>query len=179
MPTYNKAHDKNSVQFDACIQVAFDNLATVAASSTVAMVSTIPMPLAQDFKVEHVAVTTTAISGSPAYQIVVGTGAAGSPGSTDLNAIAGTTVFAAPISIASAAGVCQTDYPANWDVIYPAARPKSGVAGLPLTLRVVTGSGDTASNLKVVLSGKLIDPSPEATMLPTPAGNTGYDPSTH
>jgi hypothetical protein len=177
MATYGKSHTNKSVVFDGIIQVSFDNLATLAASSTVAMVSTIPLPMAQDFKVEHVAVTATAISGSPAYQIVVGTGAAGSPGTTDTAAIAGTTVFAAPISVSVAAGVSQTNYPSNMDVIYPASRPNSGVVAYPLTLRVVSGAGDTASNLKVTLAGKCIDPSPYATMLPSPDGTTGLDPS--
>jgi len=181
MSTKGKAHIKGAVGFDGIIQIPFDNLASVTASIGVNAVSVPPVPMAQHFKIEHVSATATAISGSPAFQIVVGTGNAGSPGSTDTNAIAGTTVFAAPVSISAAAGTCQVNYPANYDVIYPASRPYAVPAEVayPLSLRVVTGPGDTATNLKVTVAGKCIDPTPGATETPTLLGNYGYDPSTH
>lgn len=172
MATYNKSHDKNAVQFDALSQIAFDVVGAVAASTAISSIAA-ALPLALDTKIYHVAATYTAVSGSPAIQIIYG-GAAASAGvgTPDTNATNGISVFAAPISLTAAANTTQLVYvpSPNSDVIYPES-------GAPLTLRVLTGAGDTASNLKVTLGTKVIDQHADATMLPTPLGNYGFDSS--
>lgn len=177
MPTYGKSHDQRSLQFDSAGQVAFDTVGSVSASTAVTTVQAL-LPLALDTKVMHVAVAATAISGSPAIQIVYGTGTPGTVGATDTPAVAGTTVFTAPVSVTVAAGVTQVIYPPVYDTVYQGSNPSAGVTGLPLTLRVVTGSGDTASNLKVMIGGKPVDSGATTTELPSPDGNYGFDMST-
>jgi hypothetical protein len=98
----------------------------------------------------------SAYAGAPTLQIVVGVGAVpGSPGSTDTVAVAGTTLFAAPVALtglSSASG--QIIPPANYDVIYP--------AGTVLSMRAVSGAGVTATGLKVSLNLVPFDQYPQS-----------------
>ncbi len=177
MATYNKSHTQKSLVFDGIIQIPFDNVASVTASQAGTAVSA-SLPLAADFKVMHVSATTTAISGSPAFQIVVGNSTAGTIGAVDTVAVQGTTVFSSFQSVTAAAGVTQTFYPDVYDAIYTGSNPSIPVVSYPLSVRYLTGSGDTASNLKIVISGKCIDRHSAATSEPSPDGTTNVLPST-
>ncbi len=177
MATYDKSHNQRSLEFDGIIQIPFDVVGTVSASTAVTGIQAL-LPLAADFKVMHVSATTSAISGSPAIQIVSGVGTPGTVGTVDTFAIAGTTVFTAPVSVTAAAGTTQTYLPPVYDTVYQGSNPSIPVVAPALSLRIVTGAGDTASNLKVVVSGKCVDSYPAVTMDPSPSGNTGFDPST-
>lgn len=177
MAIHEKSHNDRSVTFNGLHQIPFDVIGTVSASTPVTTVQAL-LPLGADTKVLHVSATTSAISGSPAIQIVYGTGAAGTTGTIDTPAVVGTTVFTAPISITAAAGVTQTINPPVFDTVYQGSNSYIPVVGHPLTLRVVTGTGDTASNLKVVLAVESVDSYPALTMTPSPDGTYGFNPST-
>ena len=126
-------------QFDAINVAASTPLASVVAAATIA--------LHQDVKVSHVAVTSNTLSGSPAIQIVLGGGAPGAVGEENEVASNGTIVFAAPVSASNALissyNGAQILYPEEPDAIYP--------QGKVLTLRTLSGAGDTATGLRIAV----------------------------
>jgi hypothetical protein len=179
MPTYGKSHNARSVQFDSLSIESFDTVASVAINTAITSVQSILLP-ALDFKVFHVAVGYTAIAGAPKIQIGVGTGnlTGATVGTTDTPAPANTILFSVAPTLTAVAGIVQTFYPDNFDVIYQGSNASLGIASPVLTLRVITGGSDTITNLKVSLGTKVIDQHSSATMLPTPLGNYSFDPST-
>jgi hypothetical protein len=159
----------NSISFGPVHEVPFDNVATINANTHATTIQA-RLPLPQDIQVVKVMANVSAISGSPAIQISYGSGTpskpAALPTAPDLGspvAAVTTTLFNAPVCVAHA-DTPQGFVPAVPITVYPQGAPgASAVAGAgagELTLRVVSGPGDTASNLKVVMLVRDTDPFP-------------------
>jgi hypothetical protein len=158
----------NSLAFGPLHEVTFDNVATVNASTSQTTIQA-RLPLPQDVQVVKVAANVSAISGSPAIQVVYGTGTPGTtaplPSAPDLNnpiAPVTTTLFSAPVCVPSAntpLNIATAVPEAVFEQASPGPNPGGAGAGM-LTLRVLSGPGDTASNLKVSLLVRDIDPYP-------------------
>jgi hypothetical protein len=152
MSVRGKNRSPVSVTFNGIIEKSFA-AATIAQNEVVGtVVDYISLPFA--YKIVGVSIVPgAAYVGTPTLQLVFGSGAPVAVGSPDTNAVAGTTVFAAPIALASAAYVPQiiaattisTPGIAQIDTIYP-----KGV--LAMTMRVVSGAGVTATGIKVSLA---------------------------
>lgn len=165
MPTYAKAHALDAIVFDGASMQDFDNVASVGAGVANTTVQA-RLPVPQACKIYKVVANFSAIGsgGAHSFNIVVGTGAEGSVGSVDTNAIAGTTVFQGDQNLATGtADTPQVFNAAVWDTIYP--------TGSLLTLRAVTpATTGSLTNLKVILLVKFIDPTPST-------NGTGFSPS--
>lgn len=165
-----KGHDgTNAIVFGPIHQVAFDNVASISANTHSTTIQA-RFPLCNDVQVLKVCANVSAISGQPAIQVVYGSGTPGSPATAptapDLGspiAAVTTTLFNAPVCVA-AAETPQGIAPALPITVYPQTAPgASAVTGAgagELTLRVVSGPGDTASNLKVTMTLRELDPFP-------------------
>lgn len=158
----------NSVAFGPIHELSFDNVASVAGSVALTTVQA-RIPLPQDIQILKAAVSASAVTGEPAIQVVYGTGTPGSvaasPSAPDQgNPIAPVTtiVFNAPVCVAAAntpLGIAPAVPEAIFQQSSPGTNPGGAGAG-ELTLRALTGSGDAATNLKVVLLVRDVDPLP-------------------
>ena len=102
------------------------------------------MVFAQQCRILKAYAVYSALTGAPAIQLVVGTGAPGTNGTADTAVVAGNTIFSGTdVALTAAADVGQFIAPAAMNAIIP--------AGTVLTLRVVTGGADSVTGLKVVL----------------------------
>lgn len=176
MPTYKSENHLRSISMDAGGYQDFDNVASVGAgvaNTTVQARLVIP----QRCKIFKVAVNFSAIGtgGAHKFNIVVGTGAEGSVGVVDTVSPAGTVVFSSDLALSGSADVPTVFNVDNtnggvFDALYE--------TGSLLTLRCVTpATTGSLTNLKVALFLKPVNAHAEATMIPTPDGNYGFDPS--
>jgi len=158
----------NSLSLGPLQEVKFDNVATINANTAQTTIQA-RVPLPQDVQVVKVTANVSAISGSPAIQVVYGSGTPGTtaplPSAPDVaNPIAPvtTTLFSAPVCVAAAnapLNIATAVPEAVFEQASPGPNPGGAGVGM-LTLRVLSGAGDTASNLKVTMLVRDIDPYP-------------------
>jgi len=150
MPIEGKNRTPKSITFNATSETVV-MLGNVPASEVISTIAAM-IPLTENQKILRVSATASLLTGSPAIQLVLGSIAPAGVGTTDEIATAGTQVFAAPVSITATNYNCQTIAPSNMNVIYP--------GGSTLTARVVTGAGDSATNLAISIMRELEDSQP-------------------
>jgi hypothetical protein len=194
MATYNTSPAPQTINFDSLEWQDFDSVAAASIPVNTA-ISTIQaiLPLATACKIYTVAVGYLGtVTATLSMQILTGNGngASYSVGTADTVAPAATSLWAAPVVIPPGlAGTNMLFIPDNYDVIYQSStwQPTSVYTNAPatvnqgplLTLRFITnGTGTlTTGPIKVVLGMKPYNNHQDATMLPSPSGFYGFDPT--
>lgn len=161
----NTSHDNHSLEYDGVYERSFPVVASVTASHAITTVVAV-LPLANNCQVVKVSAFYTAISGSPAINVVAGVGTPVAPvapaalAEPETSAVVNTSVFASSQTLSNAANTVQTFYPTTFNQRYAGSWDAVGGTNNMLTLRYVTTGADTASNLTVTVALKDIDPNP-------------------
>lgn len=150
MPLRGKNRSTKSITFESSYNT-LTTIGNIAANETLATIAG-AFPITQREKILRVSAMAALVSGSPRVQLVLGSIAPTGVGLADTLAALGVQVFAAPVTLTCSAYNCQTIAPGQMDTLYP--------DGKSMTIRVVTGAGDTVTGLVVGVEHVNLDAKP-------------------
>lgn len=162
-----KSRGPKTLEYNNVVALDFSQITLPVSAANTAIQAAIPLGCA--FKIASVAVNVQgAVNNTAKFNIVVDNSAEGAVGTADnfdttgavTSAAAGTVVFSADQNLPTVSGTTQLFLPSVGEVIYP--------AGHALTLRVVTGAGQTGI-VNIVLYGVFVDVNQNAPQAQTTA----------